>query len=93
MAEKTLMYKSRPLNRKDNVLYYGFPTDKYIVRLQIAETKKVKDMDVATRVEVMLQLTDTEIKHRDRTVKRTSRNGLYEAMDIANIWLTRALAG
>lgn len=93
MAEKTLMYKSRPLNRKDNVIYYGFPSDKYIIRLQIAETKKVKDMDVATKVDVMLQLTDSEIKHRDRVVKRTQKNGLYEAMDIADIWLTRALAG
>ncbi len=93
MEEKQLMYKSVPLYRKGNVLYYGDPGKDYIVKLQIEDTKKVSDMDVASKVEVSLQLTDPNIKHRDRIIKRTTRGGLYEAMDIAGIWLKRALAG
>ena len=92
MAEKvTLEYKVHPLRRKDNLIYYGSMSDKYIAMLQVTETKKVKDMDVATRVVVQLQLTDPELKSRDRVVKKTEKNSLYAAMDVAYVWLTRSL--
>lgn len=53
---KALEYKGHPLQRKDNIIYYGSFADKYIVMLQILDTKKVKDLDVATKVSVQLQL-------------------------------------
>ena len=55
------------------------------------DTKKVKDLEVATRVSVQLQLTDPEIKSRDRIVKKSEKDSLYAAMDLATIWLERAL--
>ena len=67
--------------------------DKNIVMLQILETKKEQDMDVATKVSVQLQLTDPELKSRDRVVKKSEKNNLYAAMDVGCIWLERALAG
>ena len=73
-------------------IYYGSMADKYIVLLQILDTKKEKDMDVATRVSVQLQLTDPDLKSRDRVVKKTEKDGLYNAMDVAAVWLDRALA-
>ena len=88
-----LEYKGRPLRRKDNLIYYGSMADKYIVMFQILETKKEKDMDVATRVSVQLQLTDPEVKSRDRVVKKTEKDSLYAAIDVGSIWLERALAG
>ena len=66
--------------------------DKYIIMLQILETKKLQDMDVATKVAVQLQLTDPDVKSRDRVVKKTEKDSLYAAMDVASIWLERALA-
>ena len=86
-----LVYKNHPLRRIDNLIYYGSMADKYIVMFQILETKKEKDMDVATRVSV--QLTDPEVKSRDRVVKKTEKDSLYAAIDVGSIWLERALAG
>ena len=60
--------------------------------LQITETKKVKELDVASRVAVQLQLTDPDLKSKDRVVKKTEKNSLYSAMDVASVWLERALA-
>ena len=60
--------------------------------LQILESKKVKDLDVATKVSVQLQLTDASIKSRDRIVKKAEKDGLYSAMDVAVVWLDRALS-
>lgn len=94
MAAKAaaLEYKGHPLRRKDNLIYFGSMADKYIIMLQILDTKKVKDLDVATKVAVQLQLTDPDVKSRDRVVKKTEKDSLYAAMDVASIWLDRALA-
>ncbi|MBQ2619289.1 MAG: hypothetical protein IJF88_10150 [Oscillospiraceae bacterium] len=93
MADKStaLEYKGHPLRRKDNLIYFGSMEDKYIIQLQIMDTKKVKDLDVATKVSVQLQLTDPAAKSRDRVVKKTEKDSLYAALDVANIWLERAL--
>ena len=40
-----LVYKNHPLRRIDNLIYYGSMADKYIVLLQILDTKKEQDMD------------------------------------------------
>ena len=89
---KTLEYKGHPLQRKDNIIYYGSFADKYIIMLQILDTKKVKDIDVATKVSVQLQLTDASIKSRDRIVKKSEKDSLYLALDVASVWLERALS-
>ena len=88
-----LVYKNHPLRRVDNFIYYGSMADKYIIMLQVMETKKVDDLDVATKVAVQLQLTDPDLKSRDRVVKKSEKDSLYAAMDVGCIWLERALAG
>jgi len=96
MADKKefpLTYKDHPLRRKDNLIYYGSMADKFIVVLQILASEKVQDTSVATRVSVQLQLTDPDLKSRDRVVKRSEKDSLYAAMDLGSIWLERALAG
>ena len=87
------MYKGRPLMRKDNLIYYGSMADSHIVMLQILDTKKIGDSDVASRVSVQLQLTDPSVKSRDRVVKKGEKPGLYTALDFGAVWLERALAG
>ena len=87
-----LSYKGRPLRRKDNLIYYGTMAEKYIIMLQVLDSKKENDLDVATRVSVQLQLTDPDLKSRDRVVKKTEKDSLYSAMDVAAVWLERALA-
>lgn len=93
MAENNvLMYKGHPLMRKDNLVYYGSMADKYIVMLQILESSNVSDLSVATKVSVQLQLTDPNLKSRDRVVKKSEKDGFYTALDLGCVWLERALA-
>ena len=87
-----LVYKNHPLRRIDNLIYYGSMADKYIVMFQILDTKKEQDLNVATRVSVQLQLTDPDLRSRDRVVKKSEKDSLYAAMDVASVWLDRALA-
>ena len=91
MAEQLLTYKGHPLMRKDNLIYYGSMTDKYIVMLQVLETKKENDLELATRVSVQLQLTDPDLRAKDRIVKKSEKEGFYTALDVGCVWLERAL--
>lgn len=95
MAEEKipLTYKGHPLRRKDNLIYYGSMADKYIIMLQVMESKKIDDLEVATKVGVQLQLTDPDLKSRDRVIKKSEKESLYTAMDVASVWLDRALHG
>lgn len=90
--DKLLQYKGRPLLRKDNVLYYGSMADSHIIMMQILETRKENGLDVASRVSVQLQQTSAGLRSRERIVKSTEKNSLWSAMDIASIWLKRALS-
>ncbi|MCI8303328.1 MAG: hypothetical protein HFF52_01730 [Lawsonibacter sp.] len=88
-----LSYKGHPLRRKDNLIYYGTMAEKYIIMLQVLSTKNRGDLPVADRVSVQLQLTDPNLKSRDRVVKKSEKDSLYAAMDVAAVWLDRALTG
>ncbi len=91
-AKIPLSYKGHPLRRKDNLIYYGTMAEKYIVMLQVLSSKKVDGLDVADKVSVQLQLTDPDLKSRDRVVKKSEKDSLYAAMDVASVWLERALS-
>lgn len=93
MNEIPLTYKGHPLRRKDNLIYYGSMAEKYIIALRVISSEKVDDMDVATKVAVELQLTDPDLKSRDRVVKKSEKPNLYDAIDVGAIWLERALSG
>ena len=90
--KSTLMYKGHPLRRKDNLIYYGSMADKYIVMIQVMNTTKDGDLEIASKVHLQLQLTDPDLKSRDRVVKKSEKDSLYAAMDIASVWLERALS-
>ncbi len=90
--EDILTYKGRLLRRKDNLLYYGTMAEKYIIMMQVSSTKTVGDLPVANKVSVRLEHTDPNVKSKDRVVKKTEKMDLYAAMDVAPVWLDRALA-
>lgn len=87
-----LEYKGHPLMRKENIIYYGNMSDRYIIMMQILESKKEGDLELASRVSVQLQLTDPNARVKDRIVKKSEKTSMWAAMDIASIWLDRALS-
>ena len=95
MAEKStvLTYKGHPLRRKDNLIYYGSMADKYIVMIQVMGSEKTGSLEMANKVHLQLQLTDPDLKSRDRVVKKSDQPDLFSAIDMGSIWLMRALAG
>lgn len=89
MAEEFFMYKGFPLVRNDKQIYYGNMSDELVTTIRIVSTHKENDIDVADKLKVTLMRTAKDIDAKDMIVKTSDRNSLYEALDVANIWLTR----
>lgn len=91
--EDVLTYKGKPLRRCKNEIYYGDMSDKYIIAIQILDSEKKGNLDIGGKMNVSLMLTDSDIRLKDRIVKRSEKTGLYNALDIGSVWLERALSG
>jgi hypothetical protein len=91
------IYRGHPLVRCGDQLYYGSLTDPFVVWLKIASYKEVKARNGATvlqaadKVIVTLMSTDPDLGAIERVQQRCERRGLYNAIDIASVWLERAL--
>ena len=92
-TEEFLTYKGKPLVRCGDEIYYGSMEDPYVIRMQIKSKKEVNGVEVADKVTVQLMATDPYLSPRRQLVKSSEKKGMYLAMDIADIWLERALAG
>ncbi len=90
MAEKKksfFTYKGIPLVRKGNQIYFGNMYDEYVVMIEILGTEKQGDIDVANKVRVRKMATDITLPPNEQIVKKTEKESLYEALDIACAWL------
>ncbi len=97
MAEKKqknigLVYKGHPLVRSGKTLYLGNPSDSHIAMLQIMSESEQYSMGMAEKVAIQIISTDSELPMQKRIIKRSDKNGLYLALDIAVIWLERAIS-
>lgn len=93
MAEKEFStYKGKPLVRCGDEIYYGSMEDKYVIRMQIKSKKEENGMEMADKVAIQLLCTDPDLSSRKQLIKSSEKSGLYLAMDIADIWLERALS-
>lgn len=90
--DKILTYKGYPLMRKDKLTYLGSMNDSHIILLQILETRNEQGTEIATKVSVELQLTDPNVRAKDRIVKKSEKDGYFTALDVGCVWLKRALS-
>ncbi|MDO4154092.1 MAG: hypothetical protein ACI4K8_01530 [Candidatus Fimenecus sp.] len=88
-----LMYKGKPLVRNGDTIYYGNMSDDFVIMMRIASKKEFEGYDLASKVTVQLLSTDPDASAKERIVKTSEKKGLFAAMDIAEVWLDRALRG
>ena len=92
MAEKEFStYKGKPLVRCGDELYYGSMDERFVIHMQVKTKKTVGDTEIADKVAIQLLCTDPDLSPRKQIVKSSEKTGLYVALDIADVWLERAL--
>ncbi len=84
--EPILRYKGVPMIWRDDTVIYGNIMDPFYIQMAILDRHQVGDLDVAGNIRV-------ELMNGTRVVKKAEREGLYNAMDIAEFWLKDALEG
>ena len=89
MENKYLSYKGRSLVRCGNEIYYGNMRDKYIILIRETATKKVGQVDVGTKFDIELLLTDPDIKGKGKIRQSIQRATFTDALEIAEAWLMR----
>lgn len=89
--KKQLTYKDKPVFRIGKTIYYGDPTEKYILALEILEDKPVGNISSATKVAIKL-MDNSEEFGTGRVFRQSERENLYKAFDIGSWWLQAALS-
>ena len=90
-VQKFLEYKGRPLVRCKNTIYYGDMNDAYVVCLTIKNSTELEDIKLAGDVAIQLLSTDESLSPKDRIIKKSEKNGLFNALDLGAAWLERQL--
>ncbi len=90
-TEKFLEYKGKPLVRSGNTIYYGDMNDPYVVCLSVNNSEKLEDITLAGDVTIQLLSTDEDVSPKDRIIKSSEKNGLFNALDLGAAWLERQL--
>lgn len=85
-------YKGKPLVRCGDTIYYGDMRDPYVTKLDIKSKKTVDGLDVADKVVVRLMATDPTISPNKMIERTGERQGLFEALDMADYWLSKKLS-
>jgi len=88
---KILNYKGKPLTRQGNQICYGNVTDKYILVMMILETKKMQELEVASKIFVQIQETRETEDKKINVVKFAEFKSFYDALDTGEYWLNREL--
>lgn len=84
-----MTYKSRPVVRDGNKLYFGEPQNPFMVVLTVLQNTN----DVPSRILVQLQNTDPALAFsNDKIVKEAERKNLFDALEIGSLWLEKQLA-
>lgn len=92
MAETNfLTYKEKPLVRCGNEIYYGNMAEPYVIRLTVLASEKQGETDVPTKLNVQLLKSDIQLPEKERVVKETVKNSMFDALDFGFVWLERAL--
>lgn len=82
-------YKDKPLVRCGDLLYYGCMADKYVTKILVQEKENQNDLELSKRLTI--QLVNVKDGKVLKVLKTSEKNSLYAAIDIANVWLHRAL--
>lgn len=91
LSKKYLMYKGKPLVRFDNLIFYGNLSDRYVIMMQVLEDEPYINSNIKKATKVAVQLQYNSDDQKTQIVRETVKNSLYQAIEIATVWLERAL--
>lgn len=82
-------YKGYPVVRCDKCIYYGNMWDPFVALIEVTESEVQEGINVISKCR--LYKISTEESDPVKAVKKSAeKNSLFEALDIAYAWISRA---
>ena len=91
-SAKVTIFRNRPLVRSGNTIYYGNISDKCVIKIEASNEKIFSESAASDDITIQLLDTNPDLSPRKKLMKQCKRNGLYQALDIADAWLDKALS-
>lgn len=88
--KKILTYKDKPVLRVGDTIYYGDPSEKYILVLDILDGTPSGEISRTTKVSIKLMDNTGELG-KGKVFRQSERENLYKAFDMGAWWLQSAL--
>jgi len=80
------------LVRCGKTIYYGSMSDPYVICLNILSDEDIKGLKVSGKVAIQLIDTDPSVTSpKEKIIKKSEKQGLFNALDLGAVWLERAL--
>lgn len=86
-----LTYKGKPLVRCGKTIYYGDMADPFVACLQVQSDKDFKDIKLSDKILIQIINTDPEVGPKEKIVKKSEKEGIFNALDLGAVWLQREL--
>ena len=77
--------------RCGKTIYYGDMADPFVACLQIQSDKEFKDIKLSDKVLVQIINTDPQVGPKEKIVKKSEKEGIFNALDLGAVWLQREL--
>jgi hypothetical protein len=87
MSESYFTYKSRPVVRKGQTIYYGSMAEPYVVMMNVVSETEQAGVMTASAIKCYLMKTDKDLNPIQAITKSAERPSLYEALELAAAWL------
>ena len=90
MQKEFFHYRGYPMVRCGKQIYYGYMSEPYVIMIEIKhETTSDQGLAMADKLKVY-QISTREKDPIKAIVKTSDRTSLYDAVDLAHVWLRRA---
>ena len=64
-------------------------TDPYVVMMQVKTKKTVGGEEVSDLISLQMISTDVTVTPDKMVIKRAEKQGMFQALDVASVWLDR----
>ena len=88
---KAQYFRGYPMVKSGGIICVGDPADGAVLILTVLTTTTVMGEEIPDLIFLQIQNTDKNSPDCGAIIKQTDKTGLYEALDIGLIWLSREL--
>ena len=88
---KAQYYRGFPIVKSGGILVVGDPADGAVLILTTLTTTNIMGEEVPDLMFLQIQNTDKNSPDCGAIIKQTDKTGLYAALDIGLVWLSREL--